>query len=56
MDLVQNGQVVVGVHMEQTAGDIAVQLIQVGCQIAAFFKIQSTLQTQHNAASTGNGF
>jgi hypothetical protein len=34
----------------------AIQLIQVVGQIATFFKIQGTLQTNHNAAGACNGF
>ena len=56
MNLVQHGHIVVGVCVKQAAGHIAVQLIEVVRQITTFFEIQGTLQTNHNAAGTCNGF
>ena len=47
----QSLEIIVGVHMEQPAGDVAVQIVQVARNVAPFFEIERTLQPYHDAAS-----
>ena len=56
MDFFQGLQIVACIYVQQTACHVVIKFIQVGSQIATLFKVQGTLQTQHNAAGAGNGF
>ena len=45
-------RVVLGVGMDQSTRDIAVEFVQVLCQLATFLKVKRALQANHNAACT----
>ena len=47
--------IIVRIGENQTPGDVVVEIIQVLCQLAAAGEVQGALETDHDAAGTGNG-